>query len=145
MGKVCEVTGVDLSAEMVMRTKEKLKSLNLSENVTVEKTDAEELTYSENSFDACVSLRLFGHVPENNRKKIIFELKRVTRGILILTYYHKNCIQNLIRKKQRRTTEWHPVTYRQIDEELKQCGLTRVKFLPLLPGISETIVVIARK
>jgi len=117
----------------------------MASHVTVEKTDAEELTYSENSFDACVSLRLFGHVPENNRKKIIFELKRVTRGILILTYYHKNCIQNLIRKKQRRTTEWHPVTYRQIDEELKQCGLTRVKFMPLLPGISETVVVIARK
>ncbi|MFH1957600.1 MAG: class I SAM-dependent methyltransferase [bacterium] len=139
-----KVVGVDLSNEMVMCTREKLKSLNLEENIVVEEKDAEKLTYPENSFDACVSLRLFGHTPENNRKKIILELKRVSRSVLILAYYHKNCIKNLIRRKQRRA-EWHPVTYHQIDKELKQCGLSRIKFLPLLPGISETIVVIAKK
>ena len=97
-----KVVGIDLSSEMVMRTKEKLTLFDLGENITVEEKDAENLTYTENSFDACVSLRLFGHVPEDNRKKIILELKRVTRGILILAYYHKNCIQNLIRRKQRK-------------------------------------------
>ncbi len=116
---------------MVFYTKKKIISLDLSNTIEVEVGNAEFLSYPDESFDACVSLRLFGHTPQEIRIKILKELKRVVKKYLILVYYHKNCLQYFIRaqKRRRKKLEWHPVTYKQIEEELKITGLKKVKIL----------------
>lgn len=142
-----KVRGTDLSPEMIALTREKLKDQKLTEKIMVEVEDAESLSYPSNSFDAAVCLRLFGHTPPQVRKKILRELNRIIKRYLVLMYSHKNCLQGFLRKKSRskKRIEWHPVTYKQIEEELDIAGLEKVKCFFLLPGISETVMVLAKK
>ena len=142
-----KIRAMDISPKMVSYTKEKINSLNLTNGVMIEVGNAESLPYPDNILDVCISLRLFGHTPPKARKKILQELKQTTTKYLILAYYHKNCLQNFLRKKQRdrRGIEWYPVTYKEIEKELEVTGLEKVKYFPLLTGISETVVVLAKK
>ena len=141
------VEAVDISSQMLSYVKEKLASLNLTDRIRTNHGNAESLFYPNDSFDVCVVLRLFGHTPPEVRKRILKELKRVTKKYLILVYYYKYCMQSLLRNHKRkwRRIEWYPVTYKQIEEELEGAGLEKIKYFPLLMGISETMIVIAKK
>lgn len=140
------VRAMDISLEMILYAKEKIKAFNLINEVMLEVGNAEFLPYPDNSFDVCVSLRLFGHTPPKARKKILRELKRTAKKYLVLVYYNKNCLQNFLRKRQRARNQigWHPISYKQIEEELKETGLKNIKCFPLLLGISETTVILAK-
>lgn len=142
-----KLTGVDISSEMLSFAKEKIRRFNLGNKIKVEVGDAESLHYLADSFDICVSLRFFGHTPEENRKKILKELSRVTKKHFILAYYLKNSLQYYLRRKKRekKSIEWHPFTLIQIEDELDKAGLRKLKSFFLAPGISETVVVLCEK
>lgn len=141
------VKGIDISPEMVEYTQEKVEGLQLSDRIQVKVGDAEFLPYEDDTFDACVTLRLFGHTPEKNRKRILHELIRVSKNHLILAYYLRNSLQYLIRKRgrERRNIEWYPVSFRQISKELDQERLKKIKKYFLAIGFSETMVVLCLK
>ena len=63
------VTGVDILPEMVQYTKERLKKEGIDNEGIAKVEDAEKLSFSDNSFDAGVSLRLLGHTLPENRLK----------------------------------------------------------------------------
>lgn len=142
-----DVKGLDISFQMVRYTKEKLTQCNVRDKGIVCQGDTEYLPFQDNTFEACISLRLFGHTPPNVRKAILHELKRASKKYLILAYYNKHCLQHFLRKGQRlkKQIEWHAVTFKQIHQELEEAGLEKIKYFSLLPGISETVVVLARK
>lgn len=141
------IKGVDLSPETVSHAQQKAKRLHLEDNIAVEVGDAENLSYPDNSFDACISLRLFGHTPPDSRIRILQELRQITKRYLVLAYYTKNCVQYFLRRRRRkiRSIEWYPITHKRIEEELKMVGLEKVRYFRLLKGISETIIVLAKK
>jgi len=141
------VTGVDISKEMVRYIKKRLKKEGIYNKIIVKVEDAEKLSFPDNSFDAGVSLRLLGHTPPKNRLKILQELNRVCSKCLILTYYSKNCVQNILRKKRRIKSNilWYPVTISEIDLELKKLDLKKEKVYHLVRGLSETMIVVVRK
>ncbi len=109
--------------------------------------DAEKLSFPDNSFDAGISLRLLGHTPPENRLKILQELNRVCGKCLVLVYYSKNCVKNILRKnkKSRSNTPWYPVSISEIVLELKRLGLKKDKVYHLACGLSGTIIVVVRK
>lgn len=141
------VTGMDISREMISRAEEKILNFQLESTFRVVVGDAETLPYPEDFFDACVSLRLFGHTPPLVRQKIIGELKRVSRRFLILGYYHQRSLQNVFRRqvRKRRGIMWHPVTPKEVRVELAAAGLREIETLYLVRGISETMVVICEE
>jgi ubiquinone/menaquinone biosynthesis C-methylase UbiE len=141
------VTGVDISPEMVQYTKERLKKEDIDREIIVKVEDAEKLSFKDNSFDVCISLRLLGHTPPENRIKILKELSRVCNKYLILAYYDKESVKGILRKKKRITsnTLWYPVTISEIDLELKNFGLQKEGVYYLARRFSETIIIIARK
>jgi len=137
-----QVTGVDLSQAMLNQTLAKAKGfpqLNLLPG------DAENLPFPDGSFDLAVSLRFFGHVPPEVRQRVLGELKRVSRGPLIVAYYLRHCLQRYQRDLFPKTvgTMWFPVTHKQIKEELASQGLQQVACWHLVPLLSETLVVLA--
>ncbi len=97
------IRAIDTSQEMVNYTNKKTEILGLADKINATIGDAEALNYPDNTFDACISLRLFGHTPPEVRKTIIKELERVSKKYLILVYYHKNSLQNFLRRKKRKT------------------------------------------
>lgn len=138
------VIGADISTAMIEQGGKRSKNTFIKQQVKLVASDAESLSFPDSFFDVGVSLRLFGHLPPENRQKVLSELSRVSRSVVV-AYYHKNCVQGLIGRKIRskRDTYWNPVNLRQIDEELKDAGLKRVSIFFLLPGISETIIILA--
>ena len=141
------IVGADISSEMVRYTNNRIKKEGFSDKGYATAGDAENLQFADNSFDAVISLRLLGHTPPDSRMAILRELKRISKKFLILAYYHKDCLQYLLRRQQRkrRGIGWHPATCKQIEDELRTAGLGKVRYFPVCLGISETIIVLARK
>ncbi|MHA2283471.1 MAG: class I SAM-dependent methyltransferase [Promethearchaeota archaeon] len=142
-----QVDGGDISEAMIEQANLKLENSFLKKQIKFNIADAESLPFSDSSFDIVVSLRFFGHLPPEIRKNILKEFARVTGSFLVVSYYHKNSIQGLVRKRMRAKNEiyWHPVNLGQIDEELMASGLKRVARFFLSPGVSETTIVLAEK
>jgi ubiquinone/menaquinone biosynthesis C-methylase UbiE len=141
------VTGVDISSAMIEESYKKLSKRSPKDKVIFEIGDAESLSFPDSFFDVGVSLRLFGHLPPKNRQGILNELSRVSKSFVVTAYYLKNCIQGLIRSRMRaqRGISWYPVRFRQIYDELDAANLEWMATFFLLPGVSETVIVLSRK
>lgn len=141
------VTGADISKEMIKISTEKSTSIQQSIRPNFVVTEAERLHFPDNSFDAVISLRLFGHVPPSIRTTMLKEFSRVSSSYLIIAYYHASSIQCTLRKKTRASQEtpWYPVSYQDIRKEIASAGLVLVHIKPMLLGVSETLIVVAQK
>lgn len=93
-GRVCRrlaelgyaMHAADISDAMLIIAREKFSQAGL--DVTVEKQDVEELTYSPQAFDSVVCFRLFHHFPEPQvRQRAVSELCRVARKYVALSYF----------------------------------------------------------
>ncbi len=141
------VIGADISTAMIEQGGKRSKNTFIKQQVKLVASDAESLSFPDSFFDVGVSLRLFGHLPPENRQKVLSELSRVSRSVVV-AYYHKNSVRGLIKRIRMRAmkdTNWYPVDFRQIDKELKDANLKMVERFFLFPGVSETIVTLAEK
>lgn len=141
------IVASDISISMLQLSRNKIMSMNINHQVAYIAIDAAKLPFSTAVFDTVVSLRLFGHVPPLIRTNIVKEFAQVSKGYIVIAYYHKHCLQNILRKRNRTRAQipWYPVTYAEIKHELEIAGLDKIKIYPMLFGISETIVVLAKK
>lgn len=137
------VTGVDVSEQMLARAVARWADRPAAEQPAVVVGDAESLPLPDAGFDVVVSLRLMGHLPPATRVRALREFRRVSRGHVIVAFYHGGSVQGLIRRRARRGLSWHPVSLGQIDAELREAGLRRVHRRFLFPFVSETVVVLA--
>ncbi len=142
-----EVAGIDISKAMIFQAKKKIQNYPVKDLITFQVCDAEALSFPDSYFDIAATLRLFGHLPTDKRLKILKELTRVTKKFVITTYYQKLSIQGLLRRRYRNRDGifWNPINLNRIDQELKEAGLKRIARFYLLPGISETIVILSKK
>ena len=139
------VTGVDVSAQMIDRAKARLAALPESIRPDLAVGDAEAMPFEDASVDAVISLRLSGHLPPATRVAVLREFARVSRGHVIVAYYDARSLQGRIRGPARRGLSWNPVRLADIDGELTAAGLHRVARRFMLRGVSETVVVLARR
>ena len=141
------VVGIDISNEMIKQSKLKIIDSNLINKVKFIVGDGENIQFPDSFFDIGISLRLFGHLPIENRISVLKELSRVSKRFVIVVYYHKNSLQELIKRKNRikKGVYWYPIKLKKIDEELKTAGLKRVSRHFLFPFFSETVVILSEK
>ncbi|MCM8760954.1 MAG: class I SAM-dependent methyltransferase [Candidatus Omnitrophica bacterium] len=142
-----KVTGADVSQAMMDEASEKIENAGYGSEINFISGNAESLNIEDGSFDAAVCLRLLGHTPPDARRRIIAELMRVSKEMAIFVYYHKNSLQNILRRRDRnlRQVMWYPVTFGQIRDEFKSLGFSIRSIRPLLLGISESLFVVAEK
>jgi ubiquinone/menaquinone biosynthesis C-methylase UbiE len=81
-----EVTGIDLSQDMLKKALKKTKN----DNVTFICGDATKLPFGDNSFDVSIITLALHDMPEAIRLKVLKEMKRVTRkeGKIIIADYN---------------------------------------------------------
>jgi ubiquinone/menaquinone biosynthesis C-methylase UbiE len=141
------VIGVDVSPAMIEQGEDKLEKLTLEGSVKFKVGDGELLPLPDGTADLGISLRLFGHLPSDVRVNVLKELNRVSKSFVIVAYYHANSVQRYARKKMREKSgyPWHSVSINQIDAELAQANLERIKTSFVFPFISETIIILAKK
>ncbi|MFV1952092.1 MAG: class I SAM-dependent methyltransferase [Nitrospinota bacterium] len=83
----CYVTGIDLSAEMLKKAREKVERLNLS-HVTLREMDAMNLDFEDDTFDYVIATFVISVVPDPI--KMISEMKRVSKNggkIVIVNHF----------------------------------------------------------
>jgi ubiquinone/menaquinone biosynthesis C-methylase UbiE len=79
LGSGYDITGTDI--DFGQRREKKLKLVEAS---------AEKLPFKDNSFDCVVSVDMLEHLPANIRKKAIFEMIRVARGKVYISFPRGN-------------------------------------------------------
>jgi SAM-dependent methyltransferase len=108
---------------------------------TVVVADAEALPFEDASFDVVVSLRLSGHLPPATRVAVLREFRRVSRGHVIVAFYHRGSVQDASPSRARGLVE--PGQSRGHRRRARSRGLRRVGPQSMLPFVSETVVVLA--
>ena len=143
-----DVTGVDLSPEMLAQAKKKLDpSLNLS----FQQADGTDLPFKDDSFDAAsISLGLHD-MPYEIDLKVLAEIKRVTkRGGEILVIDYMEPKKHLVAKfthpliKIYETPMYRPFIEKGLGEILKKVGLSISRETNFL-GVTQIVIVINSK
>ncbi len=86
-GSGVEVTGIDASAEMLEKAREKVAELGLQHVKSLREMDARRLDFADGSFDAVAAMHIMSVVPEPER--VMAEMVRVLRpGGTLLVVNH---------------------------------------------------------
>ena len=105
--------------------------------------------FKNNEFDAVVCHRLFHHlVDSKTRIQAIRELKRITKGLIIFSFFNSFSLSTIVRLakntiNRRIPTDRIPISNKKIIAELETLGMEVIKFIPVLFGISPHCIVIA--
>jgi 2-polyprenyl-3-methyl-5-hydroxy-6-metoxy-1,4-benzoquinol methylase len=92
-----QMRSADLSEPMRAIARENFGLAGLS--IPVDAEDVEQLSYTDQSFDASICFRLFHHFPNPRiRQRVIMELCRVTRRHVALSYFSPNSVTSLQRR-----------------------------------------------
>jgi ubiquinone/menaquinone biosynthesis C-methylase UbiE len=114
INKGFQVTGGDISTEMIEYAK------NRYPQAVFEKVDAEDLPFEDNSFDYLTSYRLMCHLPQKIRRKVISEMVRVTRKVVLVNYHFESFSPLALFNRFFRKNSYanYPVSSRDLTEDL---------------------------
>lgn len=110
---------------------------------------AHALPFADDTFAGTLCMRLFQHLPGGEeRVRVLSELRRVTRGPIVLSFFHAASFQHARRVVSRRlrrkpVSGRSAVTLRRFFAELQRAGLRPVRCAPLLPFLSDQWIVLA--
>jgi len=103
--------------------------------------------FADGAFDGALCMRLMQHLPTSaERVGCLAELRRVTRGPVIVSHFHTVSAQHLrrrIRRRLGRPSRRVATSGRQFRSELADAGLRFDSAIPLLRFLSEEWVVLA--
>lgn len=112
---------------------------------------AERLPFADRSFAGVLCMRLLHHVPTaQERVRILRELARVSRGPVVLSFFHAVSLQHLRRLLRRRLLGRRPsgrvaIRAATLRADLHAAGLTLVKSQPLRRFVSEQWLLLAQR
>lgn len=113
------VTGGDISPEMIHVARARFAGRR---DVEFKAFDAERLPFSDRSFDYVTSYRLMCHLPPQTRTRVLNEMIRVTRKMLVINYHFEAgsplYLFNRIFRKQNCPS--YPLKESQLRSELAQ-------------------------
>jgi phosphatidylethanolamine/phosphatidyl-N-methylethanolamine N-methyltransferase len=84
----CRVTGIDLSEGMLAKARERVEALGLSHVVALERMDASQMTFADDTFDVVVAAYVVTAVPDH--RALMQEIIRVARPnarILLVNHF----------------------------------------------------------
>lgn len=83
-GRGFEVVGGDISDEMVGSCRKRFKK---EPRASFERVNGEEMHFRDNTFDYLTSYRLMCHLPDGVRSRVLREMLRVTRKVVVINYH----------------------------------------------------------
>ncbi len=108
---------------------------------------ANRLPFTDDSFDGVLCMRLLQHIAASQERiTILRELARVSRGPVLLSFFHAVSLQHLRRQVGRllgRRSRRHAIPLGTLKDELRAAGLVPQRWWPLRRYVSEQWVVLA--
>ncbi len=107
-------------------------------------------TFKDQEFDAVICHRLFHHLIDPNlRLKAIRELKRITKGIILLSFFNSFSLSAGLRSvknriKRHKPTDRLPISAKTLIMELRSEGIEVIRIIPMIWGISPLCIAVAR-
>ena len=145
--KNIQVTGSDLSLEMMQVAKGKVSNASLSNGFV--RCDAERLPFADASFDSIFSIRFLFHLPTDVRRRALKEMARISRRWVIVDYRHKYTIKYRLNRLKGKlglsNKQYNRVSTQDITEDFEKAGLQLVKIFPTFPVFSDKWVILAQK
>jgi ubiquinone/menaquinone biosynthesis C-methylase UbiE len=135
------LTGADASAAMLGIAASRLTQIALVE------CDAANTTFDDNSFDAVYSMRFLGHVPADRRVGILNEMRRLSKGRIVIevpvtsgsAHLAKRLLRHLtVRSRLPRQFDWHVLPIKTVKSQAADAGLCVVKVRRKLPLVSDS-------
>ncbi|MFW5928399.1 MAG: class I SAM-dependent methyltransferase [Thermoplasmatota archaeon] len=83
----CKVTSIDISEKVLEEGNSRVKRKDLTDKVKLEKEDATDLSYDDNSFSTVISYGALHHNPKEKRSKFIEEAFRVCKNKIIISEF----------------------------------------------------------
>jgi len=137
------VTGIDLSADMLARARERVAARGLRNVVALLEQDAEATTFADNSFDIAAAMFVASVVPHPDR--LLAELRRVVRPgghILFVNHFSARRGPRLAVEQAMaplgRKLGWHP--HFPMERLLTPADITGAHITPMQPGGIFTLV-----
>lgn len=134
--KDVQVTGIDLSPEMLAKARERVAELNLTNVKGVYEMDASALTFADGSFDTVVAMYLITVVPDPIR--VMRELERVCAPggeVILVNHFSQNHgVRGFIEHRMAPYADmlgWHPVF--PVEKVMVCPSLKLVEQRPLFP------------
>lgn len=114
--KGADVTAIDISKEMLKKTQKLARHYKMDKKIQYTQMSAEELSFTENSFDAVFGCNILHHV---NIEKAIMEVKRILKPNGVAVFLEPliyNPIINIYRvmADKVRTDHEHPLSYKDL-------------------------------
>ncbi len=111
---------------------------------------ASELPFRDDTFAGALTMRLLHHVrTSDERVRILSEIRRVTRGPVVASFFHAVSLQHARRTVRRwfgrRNTGRCAVTWRQFRADLDAAGLRPVAWRAMRRFVSEQWIVLAER
>lgn len=140
------VTGADWSGHMLKVAEQaylqETGQGRLPEEVRFTRQDVMGTDFDDGAFDAVISNRLFHHYPSAGlRRDALRELARVSRGIVVISYFTNFAFSALrfhlkAALLRRHPTDRIPIWYRELERDIVAAGLRRTGTYPVRLGLS---------
>ncbi len=142
------VTGVDVSLEMMEQARKRLERFN--DNLQFSRANLTQLPFDDNSFDLAHCCRLFGHYDSPMRTAMLCELARVSKQWVIIQYFYETPLTRLKRQVKRHVLHAYegvvyPITEPALRGELVAAHLREVERFWCRRYYSEEVFVLCRK
>ena len=116
------VRAADISREML----EVARASGLAEDYLL--ADAEKLGLPDKSVDCVFCIRLFHHIgTAETRRKLFKEFARVSRGWVLMSFYHSNCLKRFKKMVRSKPSSGEHVSYSALCADAASAGLRPVK------------------
>lgn len=142
-----KVIGGDISGQMMAVARKRTSGLN--GEMTFCRMDLTRVPLRDGAVSGAFSIRFLPHIPPSERILMLGELRRISRKWVVISV----SIANPWHRLRRKIRDWlglpkpvrYPVTFRDIESELRQAGLRIVRKSWTFPILSEQILLVCEK
>ena len=112
-----KITGYDISSKYRNRLLEAAEKEKINLELIVENKKITKFTFPDNCFDAAVSVSVLLHQPPEQIANVMSELARISKKVVIVSWYDSNKSYDLIGEKRDETKFSFNHNYKEICEE----------------------------
>lgn len=142
-----EVTGVDISAQMLATARARLAAFG--DRFHTQVADAKALAQAGIGFDAVLCARVLMHFPLDEQIEFLRGVVAATKGRVVITQGIDTPYQRLRRGIKRLLRNQNPASFplrpRDVDRLLRETGLKEIRRYYVLPIVSEAFILVAER